>query len=182
MNAINTYAAIALFGMFGVAGFNVVPWGKFGVAEVAYWVQALGSIAAIGAGAYFIHYQAFLARKNRRRAVLAIVELAVRAVTQFGEIDADDAAALAQFQTLNDHRIQYAYRSLCAIPLHDIDSTKVIMLIDEAIEILRGMSARLTSTPVVPIHLVGVMGINANLYRSEVARLLEIRSGVALEV
>ena len=111
----------------------------------AAWVQAIGAILAIGAGILLLHYQATLQRRNRLRAVCALVEMAVTVVTRRLEVPEEFGDAFDFFVMLNTEEIRFAYNSLCAIPLHEIDSASAVLQVGAAIEIMRRILAQLES-------------------------------------
>ncbi|CAE6899560.1 hypothetical protein [Paraburkholderia domus] len=119
-----------------VAAMAIHVW-QWNAQTVAAWVQAVGSIVAIFSGALLLRYQANLQRRNRLKAVQAIIEMAVRSVTRRLEGPDEFHDMFEHFVTLNREEIVFAYKALCNVPLHEIDSSKAVVHIGAAIESLR---------------------------------------------
>ncbi|MFL9863769.1 hypothetical protein PQR67_06250 [Paraburkholderia fungorum] len=108
----------------------------------AAWVQAVGAIIAILAGALLLHYQSTLQRRNRIKGLAAIVDLGIRAVTRRLSVP-DDEIAFDFFVTLNAKEIRFAYDTLCKIPLHEIESVDAVKQVAVMIEMTRRVLLRL---------------------------------------
>ncbi|MBB1630258.1 hypothetical protein [Cupriavidus sp. UME77] len=177
---------IASYGLVGVAvlasGGYIASLCGVKSGDIAAWVQAVGSIGAIGAGAWFIHYQAGLAKRARRSAIVAMLDLALDAVGGDQPIPEDFEGAFAQFATLNHQRVKYAYEKLCAIPLHEIDSIEIIRAVGDTVEILRAVLARQEPEALSMAMRFDVgTEIASGIYRKDVAMLRIARAAVQAE-
>jgi len=104
---------------------------------IAAWVQAVGSIAAICAGAWFIHYQSLLGDQDRIRGILAIIDVSIAAMLDDREIPDTDLGLYNRFTCLNPNRIAYAFENLKAIPLYELRSVEVVHALSDAVETYR---------------------------------------------
>jgi hypothetical protein len=147
--------------------------------EWASWVQAIGSIIAIGAGAFFIHYQASIGKRARRKAITAMFDLALDSLGGDQPIPEAFDDAFAYFANLNHQRVRYAYEKLCAIPLHEIDSVEIIRAVGDGVEILRAVLARQEPEALATAssHDKG-MEFASGKFRKEVELLLRARAVV----
>ncbi|MGO4764910.1 hypothetical protein AB4120_20480 [Cupriavidus sp. 2KB_3] len=142
---------------------------------MASWVQAVGSIAAIGAGAWFIQYQSELARIKRRKALLAILDVAIDTLAKEKSIPEDDLLAGIQMVNINLHRTAYIRGALSAIPLHDLESAEHVALVEDAIEILRAAERHVEALggPIAGERVTAGIG---KAYRERYARMREIKA------
>jgi len=140
----------------------------------AAWVQAVGSIAAIGAGAWFIRYQNDLARQRRRLAIGAMLEVALDVIAPGGIISEDGFSAGASLAGFNPHRFDVIHRALLAVPMHEVEPASHIVLIEEAVEILRRTARRAEALD----RMVREKSITSvgNSLRADCNRLREIRA------
>ncbi|MDW3684862.1 hypothetical protein RA280_24540 [Cupriavidus sp. CV2] len=142
---------------------------------MASWVQAVGSIAAIGAGVLFIQYQSELARIKRRKALVAMLEVAIDTLAKKGGIPDDNLEAGMQMVNINPHRLTYIRGALAAIPLHDLESAEHVRLVEDAIEILRTAERYIESLggPIAGEQVTAGIG---KAYREQYARMFEIKA------
>ncbi|WP_321867263.1 hypothetical protein [Paraburkholderia tropica] len=137
----------------------------------ASWVQAVGSIGAILASASLLLFQADLQRKNRIRAICALVEISVDAVTRRLEIPGDFIEAFDHFTSLDLSEVEYAYDALAKIPLHEIDSVDVVRQIARATDAMRRIRLKLGSSSVVDSNRETQQVVVGRLFASEVETL-----------
>ncbi|WP_322009269.1 hypothetical protein [Paraburkholderia sp. J12] len=139
----------------------------------ASWVQAVGSIGAIFASALLLRYQADLQRKNRIRAICALVEISVEAVTKKLEIPEDFTDAFHHFASLDFSEVEYAHEALAKIPLHEIDSVEVVRQTTRATDAMRRIRLKLGSEEVVDAGHQSQRITIGRLFAGEVATLKE---------
>ncbi|WP_454752092.1 hypothetical protein [Cupriavidus necator] len=139
LGLLGTGLGVLLVAAYGATSGGTVPYDRNAMAS---WVQAIGSIAAIGAGAWFVQFQARLQRRAKLQAVLAIVDTCLKAMLPKQVVPQDDNAAYNVYSGLNPNPIAYAYENLKAFPLHEIPSSEAIVAVSEAVEAFRELAVQ----------------------------------------
>jgi hypothetical protein len=121
----------------GYGGYEFIPWESLKAADLAAWVQAVGSIVAVGAAGGIAVYQNRMMRRNavedraleiaqRQKSIYAIAVAAAELVEDvemsFLENRSDDYFALRY----RPRAFQHAETALKAIPLHDLSSYSLV--------------------------------------------------------
>ncbi|WP_174985641.1 hypothetical protein [Burkholderia lata] len=163
----------AIFGGAFLAGVLAVAlwhWPPNSSGDVAAWVQAGGTIAAVIAGAGLLHYQAGLQRRSRLRAIHAVVELAVQSVTQRLEVP-EGFEQFDLFASLDLQKVRFAFDALCKIPLHEVDSADAVRQVSAAIEAMRKIAGMLASDEIVGAFHRAERVVIASAFAEETAAL-----------
>ena len=137
----NKWAILVIAAAIGLAGYNGIPWCKMGVAEWAYWVQAIGSIVAIS-GAFFLGdrqarssvrlvvYADRVTAIRKAKAILAVTNAAQahtsRAMKAF---DSDGFSYIALACNYEDTTMQSLIQALADIPAHEVGSYNAVAAI-----------------------------------------------------
>ncbi|MEX4003593.1 hypothetical protein AB4Y38_32435 [Paraburkholderia sp. EG285A] len=137
----------------------------------ASWVQAVGSIGAILASAALLLFQGELQRKNRIRAICALIEISVDAVTRKLDIPEDFVEVFDHFTSLDLSEVEYAHDALVKIPLHEIDSVDAVREIARATDAMRRIRLKLGSVAVLDSNRETQQIMVGRLFASEVNML-----------
>ncbi|WP_175867544.1 hypothetical protein [Burkholderia contaminans] len=167
--------------LLGVAATAFGRWTPNSSSDWAAWVQAFGTIAAIGASAWLLHYQAGLQRRSRLRAIHAIAELAFRSVTRDREAPGEYDEAFVFFVTLDAQRARFAFEALSKIPLHEIDSADAVLHVGAATEAMRRIVAKLEADEIVGAHHRAEQRVIEEAFADDVKMLREACAALALE-
>jgi hypothetical protein len=174
---------LAIFGIAFFLGMLVTAfclWVPNSSAEWAAWAQAIGTIVAIGASAWLLHYQAGLQRRSRLRAIHAIVEMTVQAVTRRLEVPEGFEDAFNFFASLNVQEVRFAFDALCKIPLHEIDSADAVVQVGAAIEATRRIVAKLESEEMVGAWAEPARVLVGSVFTEEVRALQAASNAIAV--
>ncbi|TCW63412.1 MULTISPECIES: hypothetical protein [Burkholderia] len=156
--------------LLGVGATAFGRWTPNSSSDWAAWVQAFGTIAAIGASAWLLHYQAGLQRRSRLRAIQAVVELAVQSVTQRLEVP-EGFEQFDLFASLDLQKVRFAFDALCKIPLHEVDSADAVRQVSAAIEAMRKIAGMLASDEIVGAFHRAERVVIASAFAEETAAL-----------
>ncbi|WP_028223220.1 hypothetical protein [Paraburkholderia oxyphila] len=156
--------------LLGVVGTAFGRWTPSSSSDWAAWVQAFGTIIAIGASAWLLHYQAGLQRRTRLRAIHAVVELALQSVSQALEVP-EGFEQFSLFASLDLQKVRFAFDSLCKIPLHEVDSADAVRRVSAAIEAMRKIAGMLGSDDIVGAFHRAERTVIASAFAEETAAL-----------
>ncbi len=162
-----TFGAAFLLGVVAAAFWR---WPPSSSGDMAAWVQAGGTIAAVIASAGLLHYQAGLQRRSRLRAIHAVVDLALQSVTQPLEVP-DGFEQFNCFASLDLQKVRFAFDSLCKIPLHEVDSAAAVRHVSAAIEAMRKIAGMLGSDEIVGAFHRAERTVVASVFAQETAAL-----------
>ncbi|WP_431206765.1 hypothetical protein [Burkholderia cepacia] len=128
------YAAVVLFAIIGIAGYNAINWQAFDTSAVAAWVQAVGSIAAILVAIWVGERSAVkqfeVARQVRdselreRRASLKAVldDVYVRFKRVEPSLNVNGTLSNSAFVLVTPYGLQSALDLLAQVPIFELDS------------------------------------------------------------
>lgn len=151
------YAVVVLSAMAGFAAHQWVPWCKLGAAEWASWVQAIGSIFAVGAAAWVAIYQnrtadrqagldRLLNRVEKLNAVHAIAVAGLKLLRDMEDAYLERRAVRYFIGDFSEAAFSHAHSAIKAIPLHELGSYNMVAglmdLADALAQVLEAVNER----------------------------------------
>lgn len=107
----------------------------------AAWVQAIGSMLALGAGLLYIRYQAGMSHRAQRNAVIGLLDVAILSFKgrEFAHMTTEQK--YGHYETMNMNPVIYARDKLFDIQPSELRSPATVMALADAIESLSQLIA-----------------------------------------